>query len=373
MVIERPGRPAFVVASSDASSDRTGTPRGDGAHYAFALSFLCIPLPHHSTCLRRGTYHRHFGYPRRTTVMTSKKDKVDEKRARNFIESFKTLSLTGDKKPEANFTPAPRANFAEASAPRYSYPGGFVGGSPQPHHLPSPPPPWPPHHAAMIPPPPVLYDRMPLPQHTSLTMQHAIAGSLLPDTPPMPPPFPAQGPGAGPSNSIDAGSLGPRPNSDPPPFVPPHVGLRTPQPLKVKPPQTHRRTQSEPPSPTSTHGNGEKRQCSGMTTAGKRCRNQVRPSGAQAHTDSDVFCRVHANKMGEPSGFYDRKSGQTFIKFSGGCMDQPARHVFAAPADNMIVYRLDSGVFTASYTNGTPCRDAKGACSERRGRIYLRF
>jgi hypothetical protein len=45
-------------------------------------------------------------------------------------------------------------------------------------------------------------------------------------------------------------------------------------------------------------------------------------SGAQARTDADVFCHVHGNKVGEPSGFYDRKTGQTFIEFTG------ASHVF---------------------------------------------
>ncbi|KAH8991068.1 hypothetical protein EDB86DRAFT_2936514 [Lactarius hatsudake] len=262
--------------------------------------------------------------------MTSKKD---EKRARNFIESFNALSLAGQKRPDGSFTPTPRANDAEASSPRpsqrYPYPGGFVGSFPQAHHLPSPPPPWQPHaaHASMIPPPPVMYGGMPIPQHTSLTMQHAIAGSL-PDTPP--PPATAQRPDGDPSNSrAEAVVDGPRPHSVPPPPVPPREGPRTPQPPKVKTTQTRLRAQSEPPSPTSTDGNGEKRQCSGMTTAGKRCRNRVKPSGAQAHTDSDVFCRIHANKMGEPSGFYDRKTGQTFIKFSDWVPEylQPATQI----------------------------------------------
>ena len=255
--------------------------------------------------------------------MTSKKD---EKRARNFIKSFNSLSLAGQKSPDVNFTPTPRVDDTERPAPRpsqrYPYPGGFVGGFPQ---LPSPPPLWPPHtpHAAMIPPPPIMYERMPIPQHTSLTMQHAIAGTL-PATPPPPPPAAAQRPDADTLDSraeARANALGPRPNSGSPAFVPPREGPRTPQPPKVKAPQTRPRAQSEPPSPTSTEGNGgEKRQCSGMTTAGKRCRNRVKPSGPQEHTDGDVFCRVHANKMGEPSGFYDRKTGQTFIKFSGECI-----------------------------------------------------
>lgn len=266
--------------------------------------------------------------------MTSKKDKADEKRARNFIESFNALSLVGKKRPDANVTPASRVDDAEGSAPRpsqlYPYPGGFVGGFPPAHHLPSPPPLWPPHtaHAAVMPPPPVMYEWMPTPQHTSLTMQHAIAASLLPDTSPPPPPATAQRPDADSSNSRAEAGLGPRPKSDLPPVVPPQ-GPRTPQPPKVDPPRTHRRALSEPPSQISTDGNVEKRQCSGMTTAGKRCRNRVKPSDAQAHTDSDLFCRIHAKKMGDPSGFYDRKTGQTLIKFSDWIAEylQPATQI----------------------------------------------
>lgn len=171
---------------------------------------------------------------------------------------------------------------------------------------------------------------MPTPQHnTSLTMQHAIAGSLLPDMPPPLPPAAARRPDTDPSNSrVEADVYAPRPNSDPP-FAPPREGPSTPQPPKVKPPHTRPRAQSEPPSPISTDGNGEKKQCSGMTTAGKRCRNRVKPSGPQAHTDGDVFCRIHENKMGVPTGFYDRKTGQTFIKFSDWIPEylQPATQI----------------------------------------------
>ena len=56
-----------------------------------------------------------------------------------------------------------------------------------------------------------------------------------------------------------------------------------------------------------------------MTAAGKQCRNQVKVSDAQALAGGDVFCRVHGNKVGEVSGFYDRKTGQTFVKFEGEC------------------------------------------------------
>lgn len=56
-----------------------------------------------------------------------------------------------------------------------------------------------------------------------------------------------------------------------------------------------------------------------MTAAEKQCRNQVKVSEAQAFAGGDVFCRVHGNKVGEVSGFYDRKTGQTFVKFGGEC------------------------------------------------------
>jgi len=53
-----------------------------------------------------------------------------------------------------------------------------------------------------------------------------------------------------------------------------------------------------------------------MTAAGKQCRKQVKVSDAQALAGGDVFCHVHGNKVGEVSGFYDRKTGQTFVKFN---------------------------------------------------------
>jgi len=38
-------------------------------------------------------------------------------------------------------------------------------------------------------------------------------------------------------------------------------------------------------------------------------------SDAQALAGGDVFCRVHGNKVADVSGFYDRKTGQTFVEF----------------------------------------------------------
>ncbi|KAH9026727.1 hypothetical protein EDB85DRAFT_2074864 [Lactarius pseudohatsudake] len=107
--------------------------------------------------------------------------------------------------------------------------------------------------------------------------------------------------------------------ANPPPFVPPQAeGPTALRPLtpKEKPPQTRLHAQLGPPSPTSAGGNAEKRQCSTMTTAGKRCRNRAKVPAAQAYMDGDVFCHLHANEIARPSGFYDRKTGRTFIKFS---------------------------------------------------------
>lgn len=285
-------------------------------------------------CLPWNTRH-----PRQVTVMTGKRDKQDEKRARNFLESFNALSLTSRRKSDTNTT-GKADDAVETRAARHAQdhsfrvPGGFAP-PPPPPHLPSPSPQWPPrpnNAAGVSPPPPVLYPRMPVPQHTSLTMQHAIAGSLPPPgavlaTPPRAPAYRPQV--AGPSHSpaeLGVRTPVPRPASDDlpplplPPPPPSHGQSRTPQPPKLRPPQVYRRAQSEPlsppPAPPSDIGK-ETRQCCGITAAGKRCRKQVKVSGAQAHTDGDVFCHVHGNKVGEPSGFYDRKTGQTFIKFNG--------------------------------------------------------
>jgi hypothetical protein len=65
-----------------------------------------------------------------------------------------------------------------------------------------------------------------------------------------------------------------------------------------------------------------------VTAAGKQCRNQVKVSDAQALAGGDVFCRVHGKKVGEVSGFYDRKTGLTFVKFGGEC-DTDVVHVFS--------------------------------------------
>lgn len=201
--------------------------------------------------------------------------------------------------------------------------------------MPSPAPRLPPYpndnNAAAIPPPPILYSNPngAVPQHPSRTMLHAMGmvGSWpdgAPTTPLRAPAAPR--PVAGPSHTptrLYADMPVPHPVSEPslsPP--PPRDHPRTPQPQKLQPPRFHRRARSEPPSPSDSAAVaviGGTRQCSGVTTAGKQCRNQVKVSDAQALAGGDVFCRVHGNKVGEVSGFYDRKTGQTFIKFDGEC------------------------------------------------------
>ena len=253
-------------------------------------------------------------------MFRGKKNKEDEKRAHNFIESFKALSLAGKEKLRARAGSPNRNDFASSSP-----------------HLPvASEPHTPPHNsAAWMPPPPILYPTSGnvVPNHTSLTMQHAIAGSLPSGAPATPPKrvVPQQRPVAGCSITpparpyADAPVL--RPGSGPlsPPRPPPasRVGQpTTPQPPKVQAPPILRRAQSEPPSPVASNSAasvGGTRQCNGVTAAGKQCRNQVKVSDAQALAGGDVFCRVHGNKVGEVSGFYDRKTGQTFVKFEGEC------------------------------------------------------
>lgn len=255
-------------------------------------------------------------------MFKSRKNKEEQKRANNFIESFKALSLAGKEKLHAH------AHAGASSSPHLNE---FASSSP---HLPvASEAHTPPHNsAAWIPPPPILYPSSGnvVPNHTSLTMQYAIAGSSPSDAPATPPKrVPERRPVAGSSLTpparlyADAPVL--RPGSEPlsPPPPSSRVGqARTPQPPKVRAPPIHRRAQSEPPSPVASNSAvsvGGTRQCNGVTAAGKQCRNQVKVSEAQALAGGDVFCRVHGNKVSEVSGFYDRKTGQTFVKFGGEC------------------------------------------------------
>jgi hypothetical protein len=252
-------------------------------------------------------------------MFRSRKNKEGDKRAFNFIESFKSLSLAGEERLRAKAgtgagTSPIRDGFASASSPHLP-----VASDPRPPH---------PNDAAWIPPPPVLY---PTANNVSqsLTMQHAIAGFTPSGVPTTPPPRVPHRPVARPSLTpagLYDDTPAPRARPEPlPPLPPPSFRggqAQTPQPPKVRPPPMHRRAQSEPPSPVasgSASAVGGTRQCCGMTAAGKRCRNQVKVSDAQAFADGDVFCRVHGNKVGEVSGFYDRKTGQTFVKFGGEC------------------------------------------------------
>lgn len=240
--------------------------------------------------------------------MTGRKDKADEKRARNFLESFNALSLAAQQE-------------RSRTAP---IPDGVASS----HHFPVPPAQWPPHlnNAAGIPPPPILYSRDGIPLQSSLTMQHAIAESLQYNAPTTPPRAPVHRPVAGPSHTptgLYADKPVPRPVSEPlitPPAPPSRDGHpRTPQPPKLLAPKVHRRAQSEPLSPVPSDSVGGSRQCSGITAAGKQCRKQVKVSDAQALAGGDVFCHVHDRKLSEVTGFYDRKTGETFIKFEGEC------------------------------------------------------
>lgn len=243
--------------------------------------------------------------------MTNRKDKAEEKRARNFIESFNALSLA------AQHERSRTAPIPDDVAPS--------------HHFPVPSVQWPPHNnPAGMPPPPILYSRNGAPLQSSLTMRHAIAESLRYNAPTTPPRVPVHRPAAGPSQTptgLYANTPAPRPVSEPlisPPPRPSSRGdhSRTPQPLKLQAPRVHRRAQSEPlspiPSDSATAAKGSK-QCSGITAAGRQCRNQAKVSEAQALSGGDAFCHVHDKKMSEVTGFYDRKTGQTFVKFEGEC------------------------------------------------------
>ncbi|KAI0261049.1 hypothetical protein BC834DRAFT_897807 [Gloeopeniophorella convolvens] len=261
----------------------------------------------------------------------SRKDKHDERRARNFVDSFDALSL-GDGGKSPNPSPA-RGQQQQQQPPRSS--GGFFGGFRPTPHLP-PPPAWP--DAAGIPPPPMLYT-MPVPQHNmSRTMQHAVAGSPLP-TPPAPVRMPvpatpprAHRPVARPSLAvitIDSDSdseetpVPVRPQSDPPPTAA-ASGPRTPQPPKTKAPRTKRRAQSEPLSPTVSASGGSavpgaaggivSRQCKAVTNAGRQCRKMVKMAEESV---GDPFCHMHKKTMlsDNLTGFTDRKEGMTFIKY----------------------------------------------------------
>lgn len=244
--------------------------------------------------------------------MTSRKDKANEKRAQNFLDSFNALSLR-ERGSRATRTPDSIAS---------------------PPHFPVPSTQWPPQHTdpAGIPPPPIFYSKDGIPLQSSMTMQYAIEGSKTPPRIPVPIHHPIPGPSYTPGGFY-AETPVPRPVSDPlnvPPSLPspppPSRGNHhtssnfTPQPSKLQVPRV-RRAQSEPLSPISDSSTaaGGPRQCNGVTAAGKRCRNQVKVSDAQALAGGDVFCRVHGNKVADVSGFYDRKTGQTFVKFEGKC------------------------------------------------------
>lgn len=224
------------------------------------------------------------------------------------------------------------------NAPRPGFPG-YPNVMPSPHERPPsytsqnapsfpgglPPLPRPPN-APSIP--------MPEPQYQSLTMQYALDSSTSsphmspeyrPDTkykpssdttghltPPIPPPHVTR-PHSDPTLSPEAHAQpsGQRKDQQPPRIKP------------VVPPGRHLRAHSTPPSPITpandSSSNAEAVQCSGMTKAGKQCTRQVKVDASMRNIGSgvDVFCFQHAKEVLAPSGFYDRKSGQNFIKFAG--------------------------------------------------------
>ncbi|KAF5381094.1 hypothetical protein D9615_003863 [Tricholomella constricta] len=80
---------------------------------------------------------------------------------------------------------------------------------------------------------------------------------------------------------------------------------------------------SAPTSPSDRLSLSSRRQCSGVTKAGKRCSRQVKSSPAflQAAKDADdedspieVFCFQHTKELLGPSGYYARKDGK-WVKF----------------------------------------------------------
>ncbi|EIM90304.1 uncharacterized protein STEHIDRAFT_51994 [Stereum hirsutum FP-91666 SS1] len=130
-------------------------------------------------------------------------------------------------------------------------------------------------------------------------------------TPPIPPPHVTR-PHSDPTLSPEAHAQpsGQRKDQQPPRIKP------------VVPPGRHLRAHSTPPSPITpandSSSNAEAVQCSGMTKAGKQCTRQVKVDASMRNIGSgvDVFCFQHAKEVLAPSGFYDRKSGQNFIKFA---------------------------------------------------------
>ncbi|KAI0318420.1 hypothetical protein OF83DRAFT_1115990 [Amylostereum chailletii] len=269
-------------------------------------------------------------------------------RKRDLVESFNALALSGNVPPPpppapgrgtrpTNLYPAlPTPASAPYPYPTHGFVGGFRPGSS--NQQATPPRQRPPSGSSAMDavglPPLPRPPAMPKPHHaeTSLTMQHALETSgayPVAFTPPRDSPRPY----------LTGASLAPplpaqphRPYSDPAPgqsafpATPAKQPIngkdqsQTPQPPKLAVSPPHRRTVSAPvsPSPSAPIGkdkDGVSVQCNGVTAAGNRCRKQVKISAAKAETGGDVFCHQHEKKMQEPSGFYERKSGATFIKF----------------------------------------------------------
>jgi hypothetical protein len=61
-------------------------------------------------------------------------------------------------------------------------------------------------------------------------------------------------------------------------------------------------------------------------------------SDVQALAGGNVFCQVHGNKVADVSGFYDHKTGQTFVKFEGKCTIQMYIYILASPIGLYVIY-----------------------------------
>ena len=171
------------------------------------------------------------------------------------------------------------------------------------------------------PPPPA----MPQPHYgASLTMQYALDSRVPEDdvyvyprpvTPPKSYTFPTETPVRPRSDTVPA--KGQAKSSKAPDST---KDRATSSPPETPSPSAHRRVSSAPISSSSSTPGKDKSgtlvQCSGVTAAGSQCKKNVRVSTARADA-GDVFCHLHEKKMHEPSGFYDRKTGGTFIKFEG--------------------------------------------------------
>ncbi|VDC07825.1 unnamed protein product [Peniophora sp. CBMAI 1063] len=290
---------------------------------------------------------------------------------RDLVESFDALALAGKSRsppapPPKERKPSypPNGIYAQMPQPQpqgsYPYPTHstpFIGGfaatmptTPRPRPA-SGPPATTQHGLPPLPRPPSM--PRPSPQSgPSLTMQHAL-GSPSPHRPHLAPPLPThiQRPNSDSAvpTTTDVIDLTGSPST---PIKSKKHTAQTPQPPKLARP-IHKRANSEPPSPVVVVGSpgknkdGDAVQCAGMTAAGARCRKMVKTASG---VDGDVFCHQHEKKMREPSGFYDRKTGKTFVKFGDWIPDHLQPSTQASLRSEMQKARSDSDVDGYIYT-----------------------